>query len=205
MARSRFLLATRNQGKIQEIKDFLEDLPLEIISQRDVFPDLVCPEHGKTFLENARAKSLCVSRTWGGFVLGEDSGLEIDALGGAPGVFSARFSGAGSTDEENIRKVLRLLRHTRPENRKARFVCTMALAARGRIVKEIRGEVRGRITLEPRGSRGFGYDPIFYYPPLRKTFADLETGEKSRVSHRGRALRKLKNYLESHSFPEQAR
>jgi XTP/dITP diphosphohydrolase len=201
LARSRFLLATRNQGKIREIKNFLADLPIEIIGQEDIFPDLICPEHGKTFLENARAKCLCVSGKWDGFVLGEDSGLEIDALDGAPGIFSARFSGAGSTDEKNIRKVLRLLRHTHPENRKARFVCTMALAARGRIVKEIRGEVRGRITLEPKGSGGFGYDPIFYYPPLRKTFADLETEEKSGVSHRGRALWKLKKYLGSHSFP----
>ncbi len=198
MARSRFLLATRNQGKIREIKDYLKDLPIEIIGQEDVFPGLVCPEHGKTFIENARAKSLCVSRKWEGLVLGEDSGLEIDALNGAPGIFSARFSGPESTDEKNIQKVLRLLRRANPENRKACFVCAMALAARGRIVKEIRGEVRGRITLEPKGTGGFGYDPIFYYPPLRKTFADLGTEEKSGVSHRGRALEKLKKYLESY-------
>lgn len=193
-----FLVASTNRGKIREIRQLLGGLPFKIFSLEDVFPGLVCRERGQTFIDNARTKSLCCRNRWEGFVLGEDSGLEIEALGGAPGVLSARFSSPGPTDEKNNQKVLRLLRDVPTERRKARFVCALVLSRKGRIIREIRADVRGRIASEPKGSRGFGYDPIFTYPPLRKTFAELEPEEKNRVSHRGRALRKLRKFLESH-------
>ncbi len=194
------LVATTNAGKVREIRKGLDELPLAIHGLREVLPDVSFQERGKTFQENARAKSLFYSRKWEGLVLAEDSGLEVAALKGAPGVRSARFSAPRPTDAKNIRKVLRLMRRVPPQERKARFVCVMVLAREGRAIKEIRGEVRGRIALEPHGANGFGYDPVFFYPPLRKTFAQLAAAEKNAVSHRGRALRKLRAYLASGAF-----
>jgi len=197
----RLLLATGNRGKVREIRRALKGLapggrPLEIIGLGAAFAGARPVERGRTFEENARAKSLFYSRKWPGLTLAEDSGLEIEALGGTPGVRSARFSAPGASDAKNIRKVLRLLGPAPAAARKARFVCVMALAERGRVVAEFRGEVRGRIGLGPRGRSGFGYDPIFYYPPLRKTFAELPTAVKNAVSHRGRAVAKLRRFLE---------
>jgi XTP/dITP diphosphohydrolase len=196
----RLLLATGNPGKVREIRRLLAGLtyrgrPLAVVGLADVLPGLKHAERGRTFEENARSKGLYYSRRWPGPTLAEDSGLEIDALGGAPGVRSARFSAPRPSDEKNVRKVLRLLERERAAARKARFVCAMVLAERGRIVAEFRGEVRGRIATSPRGVSGFGYDPIFYYPPLRRTFAELAPGIKNKVSHRGRALTKLRRFL----------
>jgi XTP/dITP diphosphohydrolase len=196
LSRAPLLLATTNAGKIREIRKALQGLP--VLGLADELPGLACRERGATFAANARGKSLFYSRRWPGLTLAEDSGLEVDALGGGPGVRSARFSSPAPSDEKNIRKVLRLLRAVPPAARGARFVCVMVLAREGRVVKEIRGEVRGRIGLEPRGRNGFGYDPIFYYPPLRRTFAELDPEAKNRVSHRGRALRKLIRFLAAH-------
>jgi XTP/dITP diphosphohydrolase len=195
LSRTALLLATSNRGKIREIRESLRDFPLTIRGLGETLPGLRHRERGRSFLENARAKSLSYSRKWKGLTLAEDSGLEIDALGGAPGVYSARFSRPRPTDEKNNRKVLRLLADVPECDRRARFVCVMVLAREGRVIKEFRGEVRGRIGREPRGSNGFGYDPLFYYPPLRKTFAELPRGVKNEISHRGRALRKLKAFL----------
>jgi len=192
------LLATTNPGKVREIRQGLEGLPLKVLGLKDVLPGLSFPERGRTFIENARGKSLFYSQKWSGLTLAEDSGLEVTALAGAPGVRSARFSGPKPTDEKNNRKVLRLLRHVEEENRQARFVCTFVLARQGKIIKEIRGEVRGRIGVEPHGHNGFGYDPLFYYPRLKKAFAELDPAAKNLVSHRGRALRKLRQFLVSH-------
>jgi len=168
----------------------LEILSLESLGQIEPFP-----EHGRTFAENARGKSLYYSRYWDGLTLGEDSGLEIDRLDGAPGVLSARFSGPEATDESNIREVLRLLQGVPAEERTARFVSCMALSQQGRIITEIQEFAKGLVLDQGRGLSGFGYDPIFYYPPLQKTFAELEPSEKNRVSHRGQALRRLRDYL----------
>lgn len=195
MSEPALLLATTNPGKIREIRGALEGLPLEVLGLGDVLPGLIHRERGTSFLENARAKSLFYSRKWNGLTLAEDSGLEIDSLGGAPGVRSARFSSPRPTDEKNNRKILRLLAAVPAKGRGARFVCVMVLARDGRVIKEIRAEVRGRIGSGPRGRNGFGYDPLFYYPPLRKSFAELRPEEKNAVSHRGRALRKLKIFL----------
>jgi XTP/dITP diphosphohydrolase len=191
----RLLLATGNPGKVREIRRALKGI--RIVALDDVLPGLKHAERSRTFEENARAKSLFYSRRWPGLTLAEDSGLEIEALGGAPGVRSARFSAPRPSDEKNIRKVLRLLGSAPGTARKARFVCVMVLAENGRVVAEFRGEVRGRIGREPRGRSGFGYDPIFYYPLLRKTFAELRPAVKNDVSHRGRAVAKLRRFLEA--------
>jgi XTP/dITP diphosphohydrolase len=199
LTRTVLLLATTNPGKVREIRAALRGLPLAVRGLEDALPGLRHRERGGSFQAIARAKSLFYSRRWRGLVLAEDSGLEVDALGGAPGVFSARFSRPRPTDGKNNRKVLRLLKDVPEGKRGARFVCVMVLARGGRIVKEIRGEARGRIAREPRGENGFGYDPLFYYPPLRKTFAELAPGKKNDVSHRGRALARLRIFLASYS------
>jgi XTP/dITP diphosphohydrolase len=198
LSETSLLLATTNPGKVREIREALKGLPLRVLGLGDVLPGLSFRERGASFLENARAKSLFYSRKWNGLTLAEDSGLEIDALGGAPGVRSARFSSPRPTDDRNIHKVLRRLRGVPEKDRGAGFSSAIVLARDGWVIREIRGGVRGRIAQTPRGRNGFGYDPLFYYPPLRKTFAELGPGEKNEVSHRGRALRKLKKFLAVH-------
>jgi XTP/dITP diphosphohydrolase len=195
LLRNKLLLATTNQGKTKEIKSFLEELSLEIFTLQDLNLKITFPEHGKTFAENARGKSLFYSERWEGLTLAEDSGLEIEHLKGVPGVLSSRFSGPQATDEKNNQKVLELMKGVPSEQRKARFVSSMILAQKGKIIKEIKESVKGLIAFKKRGSYGFGYDPIFYYPPRKKTFAELLPEEKNRVSHRGRALKKLKEFL----------
>jgi len=170
---------------------------LAVVGLADVLPGLKPAERGRTFEENAREKALFYSRRWPGLTLAEDSGLEIEALQGAPGVRSARFSAPRPSDEKNIRKVLRLLEGLQGAARKARFVCVMVLAEKGRVVAEFRGQVRGRIVSVPRGDSGFGYDPVFYYAPLRRTFAELPPAVKNGVSHRGRAVARLRGFLEA--------
>jgi XTP/dITP diphosphohydrolase len=195
LLRNRLLLATTNQGKAKEIKKFLDELSLEIFTLHELNLEKTFPEHGQTFAENARGKCLFYSQYWEGLTLAEDSGLEIEHLQGAPGVLSARFSGPQATDKKNNQKVLELMKDMPAEKRKARFISCMILAQEGKIVKEIEESAQGLIASEKRGSYGFGYDPIFYYPPLEKTFAELLPEEKNRVSHRGRALEKLKEFL----------
>jgi XTP/dITP diphosphohydrolase len=192
---STILVASTNRGKVREIRAFLEGLPFafETLAEHPGFP--VFPETGRTFEENARGKGLFYGRLSGGLVLAEDSGLEVDRLGGAPGVISARFSDPGATDDRNIDKVLELLADAPPSERTARFVCCLVLCRGEDVLKEIRGTVEGTITTARRGSGGFGYDPIFYYPPLGRTFGELSPEEKNRVSHRGNALRQLREFL----------
>lgn len=195
MIDKRLLLATTNPGKIREIKKLLRGLGFKLESLAD-YPEFgVFLERGKTFEENSRGKSLFYSRHYPGLVLAEDSGLEVDALNGKPGVRSARFAGPKATDSQNINKLLHLLKKIPRNKRKARFVCVITLAKKGRVIRRFEGQVRGTIIDSPQGNGGFGYDPIFYYPPLRKTFAQLSPEEKNAVSHRGRALRKLRKFL----------
>lgn len=196
MTDRRLLLATQNPGKVREIRKALEGLPLKVVGLPGLVPGPAPRERGRTFAENARAKALFYSRKWPGLTLAEDSGLEVERLGGAPGVRSARFSSPRPTDAKNILKLLRRLGPAPAAERGARFVCVMVLARQGRITKEFRGTVRGRIAASPRGRSGFGYDPVFFYPPLRRTFAELAAEAKNEVSHRGRAVRKLRRYLE---------
>jgi XTP/dITP diphosphohydrolase len=194
------VLATTNAGKAREIRTFLKDLPYIILTLKDISCYTIFPEKGKTFLENARNKSLFYSRKSEHLTLAEDSGLEIDHLAGAPGIISARFSGPGATDKKNIKKVLNLMKNVPLPKRNARFVCCMVLSRKGSVIKEITEKVRGRINLFEKGSHGFGYDPVFFYPPLKKTFAELAPEEKNKISHRGRSLKKLKAFL-SRSLP----
>ncbi|MGQ9800337.1 MAG: RdgB/HAM1 family non-canonical purine NTP pyrophosphatase [Candidatus Saccharicenans sp.] len=189
------LLATTNRGKVRELKKLLKGLSFKIESL-DKYPEFGrYRETGRTFEANSRGKSLFYSRRYPGLVLAEDSGLEVEALGGQPGVFSARFSGPRASDEKNIRKLLRLLAGLPRSLRRARFVCVVSLARQGRIIKCFKGSVSGYILTEPDGRNGFGYDPVFYYAPLRKSFARLKAEEKNQVSHRGRALKKVRRFL----------
>ncbi len=195
MTKEGLLLATTNQGKIRELKARLKNLPLDIFSLHELHLTQVFPETGQTFLENARGKSLFYSQHWKDLTLAEDSGIEIDHLKGAPGVYSSRFAGPEATDEANLQKVLRLLEGIPPDKKKARFVSCMVLSRKGRVITEIQEHSQGLIISEKKGQGGFGYDPIFYYPPLGKTFAQLSPDEKNAVSHRGRALNKLYAFL----------
>jgi XTP/dITP diphosphohydrolase len=191
----RILLATTNRGKLDEIVSVLAGLPLEIRTLAD-HPPIDAPEEtGTTFAENARQKAFCYASHAGVLTVAEDSGLEIDALGGAPGVHSARFGGDTSYPQK-FALIEEQLRGMRAADRTARFVCALAVVDAGRLVFEARGTVDGQIAPEPRGTGGFGYDPIFFYPPFGCTLA--EAGErKSSVSHRGKAFRQLRTFLEA--------
>ncbi|MGD9346584.1 MAG: RdgB/HAM1 family non-canonical purine NTP pyrophosphatase [Candidatus Aminicenantes bacterium] len=198
MTDTQLLIATTNKGKAEEIGSFLRELPLGTVSLLDVESTDIYEEKSSSFLANARGKSLFYGQMWKGLTLGEDSGLAIDFLNGDPGVRSARFSGPGATDAKNIEKVLRLMDGVPENKRGARFISCLALSQGGQILTEITGEVRGIITSSKRGRYGFGYDPIFYYPPLDKTFAELSPEKKNTISHRGLALEQLKSFLKKH-------
>ena len=193
--RKKVVLATSNPGKVREIRRCLQGLPLELVSLRDIQATAEVEEKGRTFLENARLKSLAYSRLSDHLTLAEDSGLEVDALDGAPGVFSARFSDPRATDEKNIRKVLRLMKGVPRPRRGAQFVCQLVLSQGGRMLKTCRGQVRGVIAEGKKGDHGFGYDPIFFYRPFGRTFGELRPDLKNAVSHRGRALKKMRTFL----------
>ncbi len=195
MTREKIVLATSNRGKLREIQRALVDLPVAVLSLDDIGTAKSVEETGRTFRENARLKSAAYSLESDHLTLAEDSGLEVDRLDGAPGIYSARFSAPRATDQKNILKVLRLMNGLPWAERGARFVCHLVLSRRGQVIKEMRGVVRGRIAFAPKGNNGFGYDPIFYYAPLRKTFGELPADVKNRVSHRGRALAKMGVFL----------
>jgi len=192
------VMATTNQGKAREIQAALGSRSLKILTLADLGIRAASPEKGTTFEQNARGKSLFYSKKSKFLTLAEDSGLAVEHLGGAPGIYSARFSGLRATDEKNIQKVLRLMKNVPQQERRAQFICCLILSQHGRVIKKVTGRVHGTIALARKGSRGFGYDPIFYYHPFRKTFGELTPGEKNRVSHRGRALVKMKRFLSAH-------
>ncbi len=185
------LVATTNRGKLNEIRGLLAGLPLDLRTLAD-FPDLAAPEEtGLTFADNARLKAFYYAKATGLTTVAEDSGLEIDALGGEPGVHSARFGGEDSSYDEKFRLIYERLALAGTIESPARFVCALVLAEGERILFETRGTVEGRIAPSPRGSGGFGYDPIFFYPPFGCTLA--EAGDrKSEVSHRAVAFNRLR-------------
>ncbi len=190
------LAATTNKGKIREIERLFKggSLDIRLYSLSDFNIDIDCPETGETFLENAVEKSLFYSRMARDmYTIADDSGLAVGALGGKPGVRSARYAGQPKDDEKNIEKLLLELKEI--ENRKAKFVTVVTLSQNGKAIKSFTGEVEGIILKEKRGTGGFGYDPVFYYPPLQKTFAELTTEEKNKISHRANAFKKLKDFL----------
>lgn len=194
-SRKSIVLATSNPGKLREIRRSFAGLPFELLSLRDIGAGGDVEEKGTTFLENARLKSLAYSRRSEHLTLAEDSGLEVDYLNGAPGVRSARYSDPGATDGKNICKVLRLMEGVPWPARRARFVCQLVLSRKGRVLKTCRGQVRGWIAPEKRGDSGFGYDPIFFYRPFARTFGEAGPRMKDAVSHRGRALQKMRAFL----------
>jgi XTP/dITP diphosphohydrolase len=184
-------IATRNKGKIKEIKDLLKDFPLDIKNLDDFGPIPHLEEDGDTFDENAYKKASFAARILGLPALADDSGLMVEALKGAPGVHSARYAGENETDEQRYLKLLSEMEGT--SNRKAAFECVISIAVPTGPALTYEARCEGLITEMPAGSNGFGYDPVFYYPPYKKTFAELTGQEKNRVSHRGKALAKLKD------------
>lgn len=189
------LIATHNPGKRRELSALLADLPVRLVDLLELgITEVVEEIHGR-MEENARRKALTYCARSGLWTLADDSGLEIDALGGAPGVQSARFAGPEADDSVRIRKVLDLMVGIPWPQRTARFRCVIALTRPGEEPVLVEGRLEGYIALEPRGTYGFGYDPIFYIPELGKTMAELPMEEKNRISHRARAARKVREIL----------
>jgi XTP/dITP diphosphohydrolase len=184
------VLATRNPGKTREIRELLNNFPVEIKNLDDFGPIPDVQEDGTTFDENAFKKASFTAKVLGLPALADDSGLEVEALGGAPGVHSARYAGPSATDQERAAKLLQEMEGK--TNRAAAFMCVISVAVPSGVALTYEGRCEGLIAEAPAGENGFGYDPIFYYPPLKKTFAQLSAAEKNRVSHRGKALAELK-------------
>lgn len=194
------LIATTNQGKFDEVQAFLRKLPLRIRSLKSLANPPVVVEDGATFEENAIKKSRALAQRSGLMTLADDSGLEVDALGGAPGIYSARYSSEEGDDDKNNDKLLRELQSVPEEKRTARYVCVLALCIPGVTgTKEwlAREYCEGRIGFSLIGNKGFGYDPLFFFPPLGKTFGEIDRETKMSVSHRGKALKRLAETLPS--------
>ena len=193
----RFVLATTNPHKVREIRTLLEGLDVEILGL-DALPPIEAPEEtGTTFAENAALKARYYASRTGLPAIAEDSGLEIDALDGAPGVESARFHGQHSTYPEKFAAIYAMLDSNGGRDSTARFVCAVAVADESGVLFETRGTVEGRISPEPRGAHGFGYDPIFFYPPAGKTLGEVADEVKRAVSHRGAAFRMVREWLQT--------
>ena len=191
----RLLLATRNVGKLREIRAILSDLPLQLTSLEELGIDLEIPEVGRCFCDNAALKARGYAEASGLTTLADDSGLEVDALGGAPGVESARWAGPGATDRQRIELLLERLRHLPPGQRQAQFSSEAAIATPDGRLYTSEGIIRGLIIDQPRGTHGFGYDPVFLIPELGLTMAELEPEVKNRASHRARAIRAARGIL----------
>ena len=186
----RLLLATRNQGKLQELAELLSYIPFDLISLADAGIDREVEETGSTLEDNARLKAVTYGRLSGLPTLADDSGLEVDALGGEPGPRSSRYAGEGATDAQRIAFLLRKLDNVPEDTWDARFRCVVAILWPGEQVRLFEGACQGRIERIPRGDNGFGYDPVFFLPDLGKTMAELTADEKNRISHRSKAARK---------------
>ena len=197
----KLVIASNNEGKIKEIKRVLGHLPIEVLSLRDMGIDIDVEEDGLTFEDNAKKKSSeiykeLIKRGNKDFiVMSDDSGLEVDYLKGEPGVFSARYAGEHGNDKKNNQKLLLKLKGVKYEDRKARFVCQLALINEKNQYRGIRGTVDGYILEEEKGSDGFGYDPLFLFEPLNKSFGEITMEEKNKISHRGVALEEAKEII----------
>ncbi|MYC28696.1 MAG: XTP/dITP diphosphatase [Chloroflexi bacterium] len=196
MPSTRLLIATHNQGKVQEFRHLLDDLPLELVSLNDLGISEDVEETGSTFLENAWLKARTYSRIGGILTLSDDSGLEVDALGGQPGIHSARYGGeACRNDEDRLSLLLSNMKDVPWPRRTARFRCCIAICQPEGAELSVVGSVAGMIQYEPKGSEGFGYDPVFYLPSFARTMSELSMEIKNRISHRGdatvRAVRAL--------------
>ena len=193
---SELLIATTNPNKIREIRPLLVDLPIDLITLADVAPVQEPEENGATFWENARIKALAYARATDHVAVAEDSGLVIDALGGEPGIQSARFLGASTPYPDRFTEIFRRLGG---RSREARFVTALAVARGSELLFETETSIEGRIADAPAGDHGFGYDPIFWYPPFFCTTAQLTDSVKSSISHRARAFRDLQGWLSTKS------
>ena len=203
--KTEIIVATNNKGKLAEIKAILNDLPVTVLGMAEIGFNRHIEENGETFLENSLIKARTIASYCNRFVLADDSGLEVAYLGGKPGIYSARFAGDNATDEENNAKLLKKLQNVPKDKRKAAFRCVMSLASPGdRWVASV-GMCRGEITFEPKGRFGFGYDPIFYVPQLNRTMAEIPLEVKNRVSHRARALTRMKSLIGDFISVEQAK
>jgi len=197
----KLFLASSNPGKLKEYRVLTETASSSVSVELALVPEFASlpafEENAPTFAENAAGKALHYSRLHDGLVFADDSGLVVPALEGAPGVHSARYAGVDATNSQRIEKLLREMHDNTVEERAAYFVCAIALARKGRAVAIVTDRVDGEILDSPRGAGGFGYDPVFYFPPLKKSFADLSATEKNQYSHRGKAFRKLLATLSS--------
>ncbi len=194
--RPRLVLATLNRAKARELMALLGDVPYEVVVLGDVAPGATLPpEDADSYAGNALVKARAGRTLTGALTLGDDSGLEVDALGGAPGRHSARYGGPELDDAGRCRLLLRALHGVPAERRTARFRCIIALASPDGSERLTEGTAEGRILAAPRGTSGFGYDPLFHYLPLGRTFGELTDAEKASVSHRGRALREVRRLL----------
>ncbi|MFW6174635.1 MAG: RdgB/HAM1 family non-canonical purine NTP pyrophosphatase [Chloroflexota bacterium] len=193
------VIATRNPGKVREFQRMLSDLPFRILSLDDAGVSATVEETGTTFLENATLKARGYAEASGLLTLAEDSGLEVDALGGAPGVYSARYARQGQTDEEGVQKLLEEMEDVPGWKRQARYRAVIAIAGPplGDEVKTFEGACEGAISHVPAGDGGFGYDPVFWVPAARKTAAEMRPEEKDAISHRGAAARSAAQFLRS--------
>ena len=194
--RPKLLLATNNQAKVREYKGLLQDFPCELVTLAEQGINISVSEVGESLEENARLKATVLAAESQLIALADDSGLEVDTLGGEPGCLSARYAGEGASDRDRINYLLTRLEGVPEEKRSARFRCVIAIATPDGKVELCSGECQGFITLAPRGEQGFGYDPVFYLPELGKTMAELPLELKNRVSHRGRATRQVSQALE---------
>lgn len=190
------LVATTNRHKLDEYRSIFSDIPFTLLSLLDVNLDMDVEETGTTFLENAELKAQAYAKASGLLSLADDSGLEIDALNGEPGVYSARFAGRDTSYAERFRLIFEQLRTVPPEQRTARFRCVISVAEPSGYLRSVEGVLEGVIADAPRGEHGFGYDPIFLVPELGMTTAELPPEEKNRISHRGRAAQNARLLLE---------
>ena len=191
----KLLLATNNKAKVREYRSLLQDLPFELVSPAELTITTTVSEVGDSLEENARLKATVLAAESGLLALADDSGLEVDALGGEPGQLSARYAGEGVSDRDRIDYLLARLEGVPWERRTARFRCVIAIATPDGEVEFCSGECPGFITFEPRGEQGFGYDPVFYLAELGKTMAELPLAIKNQVSHRGKAARQAYQWL----------
>lgn len=187
------VLATTNKGKTKEIREILKNFPIEIKNLEDFGPIPEVVEDGETFDDNAYKKAAFTAKVLGYPALADDSGLCVDALDGAPGVYSARYAGENASDKDNVAKLLDALKDE--DNRKAAFECVISIAVPTGAALTYEGRCEGILTREPEGDNGFGYDPLFFFPKFKKTFAQLSLDEKAEVSHRGRALKEVKKEM----------
>lgn len=193
----KLIVASNNEHKIIEIKEMLSQFPIEVLSLKEAKINIDVEETGSTFMDNAEIKASEIFKIAdGNMVLADDSGLSVESLNGEPGVFSARFAGVHGDTKANNEKLLYLLDGAKESQRKAKFICAMVLIVNEDKIVKVQGEVEGMITAEFREEEGFGYDPLFFVKEFNKTFAQISTKQKNSISHRGRALDKLKSELE---------